>query len=263
MAFFHLLAAEIRREWQRVRAYWVDLIADQILFTIIFLFFSGIIYLLTSGAYDKETLFSMLLGFLTWRVADGCLLSLANNSAEDAKIGTLEQLHLTAYAPEAIVLARSLTIFLYHSLRAVILAATLLLILQIPPWFSFSLLLVFLVIQIGAFGVVYAIIGCHLVYKNVATITIAISTVLLFLTGAITPLDNAPLLRSVTNVLPLTIGIRLLREIAADNLTLSDLGRHVDFYWLLLNTIGYSVVGWMILEWGQRKARQQGSLAHY
>ena len=263
MSFLYLLTAETRRQWQHIRAYWLDLLADQLLFTIMFLFFSGIIYLLTKGSYSQETLFLLLIGFLTWRVADGCLLDITNNSAEDAKIGVLEQLHLTAFAPETIILARSLIIFLYHACRAIILAATLLLILQIPLWFSCSLLLVFLIVQAGVLGIAYAIVGCHLAYKNVAAITIAISTVLLFLTGAITPLDNAPLLSNLTNMLPLTIGIRLLRVIALQDLTLVDVLRQSDFYWLLLSTTIYSVTGWCLLQWGQQKARQQGSLAHY
>lgn len=263
MSFLYLLAAETKRQWRHLQAYWLDLLADQLLFTLIFLFFSGIVHLLTEGSYNQETLFLMLIGFLTWRVADGCLLDLTNSSAEDAKIGVLEQLHLTAFASETIILARSLIIFLYHACRAIILAATLLLILRIPLWFSFSLLLLFLIVQAGVLGIAYAIVGCHLAYKNVAAITIAISTVLLFLTGAITPVDNAPLLSSLTNLLPLTIGIRLLRVVAMQKLTLVDVVQQSDFYWLLLSTTIYSVTGWYLLQWGQQKARQQGSLAHY
>lgn len=263
MSFLYLLAAETRRQWRHVQAYWLDLLADQLLFTIIFLFFSGIIYLLTDGHYSQETLFLMLTGFLTWRVADGCLLDVTNSSAEDARTGVLEQLHLTAFNPETIILARSLILFLYHVGRAIILAVTLLLILHIPLWFSFSLLIVFLIVQTGALGVAYAIVGCHLAYKNVAAVTIAVSTILLFLTGAITPLDNAPLLSTLTNLLPLTIGIRLLRVIALQELTLLEVVRQSDFYWLLLNTAIYGAAGWFLLQWGQQKARQQGSLAHY
>jgi ABC-2 type transport system permease protein len=263
MNFLRLLEAEVRRELKRAQAYYVDVLADQVLFTITFLFLSGIIHLLTEGNYTVETLLAALIGFVTWRVADGSILRIADSIAEDAKAGTLEQVYLSPHSPGLIILARSFAILLYHSIRGFLLAVILMMILRIPPAYTPGVVLVFGLTQVGAFGVAYTISGFHLVYKNMSSITLAISTALLFLTGAVTPLDNAPLLYTLTRALPLTIGIELLREMLLGNMALITLLRQADLYWLLLNSAAYGLVGWTVLRWGQNTARRHGSLAHY
>jgi ABC-type polysaccharide/polyol phosphate export permease len=115
----------------------------------------------------------------------------------------------------------------------------------------------------GAFGVAYIISGLHLVYKNVSSITLALSTALLFLTGAVTPLDNAPPLYNLMRVLPLTTGIELMRKILIGDMTIAAVLRQPDLYWLLINSAAYGLAGWGVLQWGQKTARRQGSLAHY
>jgi len=196
-------------------------------------------------------------------VADGCILRITGSITEDAKTGTLEQVYLSPFSPSLTVLARSLAVLLYHSLRGLLLAAILMLLLRIPPVYSPGLALVFAITQIGAIGVAYAIAGFHLVTKNVSAITLAVSSALLFLTGAVTPLHNAPWLYALSRALPLTIGIELLREMLAGNMSLLTLLGQANLYWLLLNSAFYGLVGWAVLGWGQRTARQRGSLAHY
>ncbi|MCB0014187.1 MAG: ABC transporter permease [Anaerolineales bacterium] len=263
MRFTRLLAAEMRRELKRAQAYWVDVLADQLLFTLVFLFLSGIIHLLTEGDYAAGTLLAALIGFVTWRIADGCILRITDSLAEDAKTGTLEQIYLSSPQPALILFARSLAILVYHSFRGLLLAIILLLVLQIPGKFSWMTIFIFGLTQIGAIGVAYGIAGLHLVYKNVTSITLALSTVLLFLTGAVTPLDNAPLLFRLTQLLPLTTGIGLLRQALIDDVSLATMLRQTELYWLLLNSSMYGLIGWAIFRWGQNAARKHGSLAHY
>ncbi|MBK8935309.1 MAG: ABC transporter permease [Chloroflexi bacterium] len=108
-----------------------------------------------------------------------------------------------------------------------------------------SLLLVFGITQIGALGVAYIISGLHLVYKKTASITLALSTALLFLTGAITPLNNAPVLYVLTRFLPLTVGIELLRKIVFTDMSVVTLFAQTEFYWLILNSVTYGAVGFL------------------
>jgi hypothetical protein len=139
----------------------------------------------------------------------------------------------------------------------------LLLRISLPRTPILSLVFVFGITQIGALGVAYAISGLHLVYKNTNSISLGLSTILLFLTGAITPLINVPLLYVLSRFLPLTIGIELLREIVFTNMSVLMLFTQPDFYFLILNSTFYGAVGLISLRWGQRIAREHGSLAHY
>ena len=260
---FTLLQAEIRREFKRAQAYWVDVVADQIFFTLVFLLLSGLIHLLTEGNYTADTLTAALIGFVTWRVADGSILRTVDSLAEDARIGTLEQVALSPHSLGALLLARSGAILLYHTLRGLLLLGLILLVLGLRPHLHLGLLPIFLVTQGAAFGLAYTIAGLHLVTKNVSALTLALSTLLLFLTGAVTPLDNAPQLYALTRLLPLTAGIGLLRQLATQDLPLVALLTNPRLVELLLNTLAYGLLGWLVLTWGERTARRRGNLAHY
>ncbi len=262
-SFLRLVQAEVRREFNRARVYWVEVLADQALFTLGFLLLSGLFQLVAKGNYSTETALASLVGFVTWRVADGCILRTTRSINDDAQAGTLEQVWLSAVSPLHILLSRSTAILLYHSARGLLLAIILMLVLGLPLIFPFGLLLVFVITQAGAFGVAFIIAGLHLVYKNVSSIILTISTALLFLTGALAPLGNAPLLYRLSRTLPLTIGIDLSRQMLAQEMPLAGLLQHPDFYWLLVNTAVYTLLGLAIWEWGQRAARRNGSLAHY
>lgn len=263
IAFLQIIQVETRREWRRARAYLVEVLADQALFTLGFLLLSGLLRVVAGEAYDSGARLASLVGFLTWRVADGCLLHLTQSLTEDAQWGTLEQLWLTTVSPHVILLARVLTIFLYFTGRALLIAAVVLPVLRLRPVFAPGVLLIFMLAEIGAVGVAFLIAGLHLVYKNVASITLAFSTALLFLSGGLAPLDNAPILYGLSRVLPLTIGMNLLRQMLVEGVSLAALLGQGEFYWLLVNTAAYALIGWLVLEWGQRAARQRGSLAHY
>jgi len=260
-----LLRAETRREFKHAQSYYFDVIADQVLFTLMFLLISGVIHLLLQGTYTDDAILVALIGFVTWRVADGCILGLTENISEDANVGVLEQIYLSAPLPEITLLTRGVVVFFYHSARGFLLALVVLVILRIslPNSPIVSLLLVFGITQIGALGVAYIISGLHLVYKKTASITLALSTALLFLTGAITPLNNAPVLYVLTRFLPLTIGIELLRKIVFTDMSVVTLFAQTEFYLLILNSVTYGAVGFFCLRWGQNIARERGSLAHY
>lgn len=260
-----LLRAETRREFKHAQSYYFDVIADQVLFTLMFLLISGVIHLLLQGMYTDDAILIALIGFVTWRVADGCILGVTENISEDANVGVLEQIYLSAPLPEITLLTRGVVVFFYHSTRGFLLALVVLVILRIslPNSPIVSLLLVFGITQIGALGVAYIISGLHLVYKKTASITLALSTALLFLTGAITPLNNAPVLYVLTRFLPLTVGIELLRKIVFTDMSVVTLFAQTEFYWLILNSVTYGAVGFFCLRWGQNIARERGSLAHY
>lgn len=266
-----IVIAEVRRELLRARAYWLEVIADQALFTLGFLLLSGLFYLVAEGEYGDRARLASLVGFVIWRVADGCILRTVDSLNDDAQAGTLEQIWLSGVAPQLVLLARSMAILLYHSARGLLLAAIIMLLLQISPAFPPGAaagtiaagFLVFLLTQAGAFGVAFAIAGLHLAYKNVAALTLAVSTALLFLTGALAPLEGAPVFVAISRLLPLTLGIELSRQLAAGEVAWMQLWRLPEFSWLLVNTACYGLLGWLVMGWGQRLARRDGSLAHY
>jgi ABC-type multidrug transport system permease subunit len=121
--------------------------------------------------------------------------------------------------------------------------------------------LVFSLTLTGAFGLVFIITGLHLMYKNVSTITYALATSLLFLTGAIVSFEGIPILYIFSRFLPLSAGIDLLRDLLIAGQSPPMLSQ--DFLMLLGNTAVYLTLGWFVLSWAQKRALLDGSLAHY
>ena len=266
-----IVVAEARRELLRARAYWLEVVADQLLFTLGFLLLSGLFYLVAEGEYGGRAQLASLVGFVIWRVADGCILRTVDSLSDDAQAGTLEQIWLSGVSPQLVLLARSVAILLYHGVRGLLLVAVIMLLLQIAPVVPPAVVggtiaagfLVFLLTQAGAFGAAFVLAGLHLAYKNVSALSLAVSTALLFLTGALAPLEGAPILTAVSRALPLTVGIELSRQLAAGEVAWTQLWRQPDFYWLLVNTAIYALLGWLVMGWGQHLARRDGSLADY
>ena len=270
-AFPRLCAAELRREFRRACAYWLELLADQILFTLGFLLLSGLFDLVAGGGYDGPARLAALLGFVTWRVADGCILRIVDMMDEEARAGVLEQLWLAAAPPGLLLLARSGVILLYNGARGLLLLLVLapLAGVALPPGAGPLLpilaaaLPVFLLAQVGAFGLTFLLAGLHLVTKNVSAIAFALSTALLFLSGALASLAHAPRLELLGRLLPLSAAITLLRELFAGAFPPALLWRQPGFGELLLNAAAYLSLGALALHFGQRRARRDGSLAHY
>lgn len=265
--FVLLVHTELRRTFVIARAYPINLIGDQLLFVLSFLFVTGLFEVTTAGRYTSAATLASMIGWLTWRVAAGCIADTAGAIASDAQTGTLEHIWLSSSPPALILLARSLTLIAYYSLRVLLMAIILVPVLRLPlltdvgRWIG--AILIYLLTLTGAFGLVFVIAGLHLMYKNVSAITYALATSLLFLTGGIVSFEGIPLLRTLSRFLPLSAGIDLLRDLLVAGQPLQVIVSSPDFWVLLANTAIYLALGWLTLNWAQRRALLDGSLAHY
>jgi ABC-2 type transport system permease protein len=263
MTFLQLVYAEGRCELYRMRTYYVEFVAAQLFFVLGFLMLSGLFHLLSEGHYGDQARLVSLIGFLTWQVADGCMIRTARSFAEDAQWGTLEQVWLGVLSPTATIIARSFVVLAFNVIKALMNGLVLVLLFGLVPNLSPAMLIVFLLTQIGVFGLTFIIIGFHLVYQRVESITFVLSTSLLFVTGALAPLDGAPILSLIGQLLPLGLGVRLLQEMALQTVSVTILLTQPAFYALVMHTLLYMVAGGLIFAWGEKRARLSGSLGHY
>jgi ABC-type multidrug transport system permease subunit len=258
-----ILRAELIKKGQFYRSHKVSLISDQIFFILGFLLISGVFNQVTGGHYDGWARLSALIGYLTWRVAGGCMAETVLTLSDDAQYGVLEQVWLSTVHPALIVWARGLVLIVYYSLRVLLMAIILMPLLRIPlPWEPGAAVL-YLITLIGAFGLAFAVSGLHLVYQNVSPIMMPLATILLFFSGAMVSLEGVPLFYGISRFLPLSAGIDLMRQMMVEGASLTDVVQSMEFVWLLLNTAVYLMAGLLILHWAQNRARANGSLAHY
>lgn len=267
MSVFNLVVIEARRITQTAWSYRFNLLADQVLFVIGFLLVTGVFELATNGRFTPAAALASMIGWLVWRAAGGCMRDISGSMAEDAQMGTLEQIWLSGSHPASILLARCGALVVYYSGRVLIMAAIIMPLLGLAfnadrgAWLLAPI--IYALTLIGVFGLVFVIAGLHLVYKNVEAITYAVATMLLFLTGAIVSFEGLPHMFFLSRILPLSIGLDLLRDLLVNHSSAYHTLLSASFLGLVLNTACYFAIGLFVLRWAQKKALADGSLAHY
>lgn len=259
MSALRVFVVELRREFQYLVAFRLDFLGDLLLFGLGFVLLTGLFQIVAQGNYSTQQQTLSLLGFLLWRVADGCMLRLVGSAVEESQWGTMEQIWLSGVSPLTILVMRTVVLLLFWVGRVVVLGAILIVWVDVAP-ISLSpaeLVIILLFSLIGAIGVAYLLIGLQLVHKQVSSLTLAISTSLLFTTGALAPVTHVGFLNMLTLMLPLGPGIRLLQQSGTQPLMSGD------GLWLVCHSVIYLSIGLLALNRGQTRARQLGSLAHY
>lgn len=261
--FTYLVKAEWHKLWLISRSYWVAVLADQLFFILGFLIVAGLFDLISGGNFDGSARLSALIGYLTWRVAGGCMVEISGTIAMDARYGTLEQIWLGKYSVAIILFARGFALILFYTLRTLGMALIIMPLLQIPLPFVPAVLPIYFLTMLGVQGFSFGLASLHLIYKNISTIVMPLATTLLFLTGALAPLNDIPVLYPLSQFLPLSGGVELMRALSVGNFSLAEILTFPQFGWFLLNTGGYMLAGLSLLRWAQKRAVLEGSLAHY
>lgn len=256
-----MLATELRRTLRLGRSYWLEYLANFVLYTLGFLLLM-LVFRAASSEFGPRGYLSALLGYLTWKLCATVLVDIAGIADDESQTGTLEQLFLVGRPAWQVFLGRTLSIIADQGVRAVLLGLGLGVILKILQPVPLSAVLVFLLTLVGAVGLGYALAGLVLVYKRLGGASHLLWQMLVFFTGALAPIYPAGI-SFFARLLPLTLGIESLRAIFLDQATLSVLWQQLLLPALLANTLAYLVLGALLFRWGERRARQDGLLAQY
>jgi ABC-type polysaccharide/polyol phosphate export permease len=253
--------AELRRTLQLARSYWLEYIANFVLFTFGFLLLL-VAFHVASDSYGPDGYMSSLIGYVTWIICATIIEAIAEVVSNESRTGTLEQLFSAGLRPVAVLASRTVGFLLDYGIRGLLLgtvAAAILGILRpIPPFAA----VVFVLTAIGACGLGFALAGLALTYRPIGGLVNPLWQMLVFFTGALAPL-TLPGLVLVSKALPLTWGIATLRAIILEDATTAVLWQRGELIGLILNTAFYIVLGAALFAWGQRKARVLGTLGHY
>lgn len=205
---------------------------------------------------------STLIGYTTWKICASVLEDIARVASDEARTGTLEQLFLVGWPPGLVFAGRSLGFVLNHTLRGLILAFILAGLLGLLQHVSPVAAILFVLTLMGACGLGFALAGLTLVYKRIGGGLHLLWQMLVFFTGALAPITH-PVLAGFAKLLPLTWGISALRANILDGVGSVELWQSGLWQGLLINTLIYLILGVVLFNWGERRARQQGVLAHY
>ena len=120
---------------------------------------------INGGDYGQDEQLLVLVGWLTWMVASDCMSELPHTISEEAQTGTLEQVCLVPIPLAGLLAVRSLAYLIgagIKGLLAAILAAVFIAPLPAGP----SLIILFLISLVGAYGLGFALAGLALVFKR-------------------------------------------------------------------------------------------------
>lgn len=254
---------ELRKTIQIAKSYLVEVVADQLFFILGFLILTGVFELATAGSYEKSAQAASLVGYLTWRVAGGAMMEIVKSLSEDAQWGTLEQVWLSGRDYGLILLTRGVVAIVYYTVRVLVMAFVILLLVRLSVSFKPGVGIVYLLTLSSVLGLALMIASLHLVYKNVGAIAFPLATMLLFLTGALSSVQGIPFLFEISRLLPLSLGIDLLRKMLVGGQPFVEIVGTSAFAGLLLNGAIYTGSGWLVFRWAKRQTLVDGSLAHY
>jgi ABC-2 type transport system permease protein len=218
---------------------------------------------ISGGGYGREEQLLVLVGWLTWVVASDCMNELPYAISEEAQVGTLEQVCLAPIPLAGILTLRSLAYFLGVGAKG-ILAAALLAFFVAPLPVGPTLVVLFLISLVGAYGLGFLFAGVALVFKRTQALVGLVFSLMIFLTGALVGLESLGWIYQVFRfALPLTWGISLMRETMTEGASLSLLLQSGELIGLSLHSVAYIAVGLGVFAIGFWRARAKGTLAHY
>lgn len=258
---FLVLYNEIRMSLALNMRYKFNNIMRLIIMTLKFIGFSIFAF---NGALNSPELPSTLLGYLVWFFSFFPLFDMGFNLREAMQEGTLEQIFMSPVPAWFIIIGRMIATLLFTAIQGlgVLLLVGLILNVWIP--FNVSALIIFMFIFVGIMGLSFMIGAITLLTKRTESLSMLCSNVLLFLSGAISPVDHLPMiLQKFSYFLPTTAGIIVLRQAAIEGRSLIDLWQHSVLVQHLAISCTYFAVGLCMFIVCTRMVKDRGTLGQY
>lgn len=231
---------------------------------VIGLIFVGACFFLGGGSLNPQQIAPLLLGFIVWFYARIVVVAIGADLLGEAQAGTLEQMYMSPIPAEFLLVGRMCAILLTSTIMVFLTTATLVLVLRIPLPLRWEGIPILLLTLIGLSGFTLILAGAALVFKQVEALADLIQNAMLFLTGALLPIDHFPSwLAAIAQTLPITQGIVVLRHVELDQQSLAGAWLNGSLPLLLLHSAAYLSVGWLIFKYGERVARYRGTLGQY
>jgi ABC-2 type transport system permease protein len=257
LATFNELEKELRIRW----SYKFSIVVESVMMVAIFL---GITFFMTEGDVQSERLAPALVGYIIWFYALIAIGKMSWGLREETQTGTLEQMYMSSLPIWLLLIGRTLATLIITTLEVMVAFLPLVLLLGIRlPW-TWEVLPLAALTLAGLYGFGYIVGGATLVFKQVESLANLLQNLLLFLNGALLPVDRLPpAVEAFALMLPSTWGIIALRQAMFGGATLNTLWQNGVLPHLLANTLFYFVGGLVVYHACETYARRRGLLGQY
>mgnify|MGYP001213466073 CR=1 FL=1 len=226
--------------------------------------FTGIMFFVGQGEFEKATLASSLLGFIVTFYAMETISNMSYALTAEAQAGTLEQIYMSPAPSSLIILGRSFSSFVSATLQLLIIATALLILFQISLPFRWEIVPILVITLFGFLGFGYVMGGITLIFKQVGPSAEILRSMLLFINGTFLPVEYMPTwLKTVAQALPSTQGILVMRRVALDGASLADVWADGSLVFLVAHSGLFLLFGLLFFGYCERVARRQGTLGQY
>lgn len=240
-----LIKAEFKKYLIEVKTYYPDHLVGMIITFIIFSVFS---YTTTSSQA------SFYIGFVYWYLMSSLITESSTSISMEKQMGTLEQLLIKPIRFDVLITIKTLVWYLVNTLKVLLVLLVLVICFKVKFSFTPWLMFIFALSSVGVFGFTLLLVALTLKYTKVASFESVISYLLLFLTGTVIPFEQLPrFIQLLGNQLPLTLALKLSR-------ILLDEGKFIwsDFYFLMIQSMIYLLLGYWSFNVIYRKSKQSG-----
>lgn len=263
MPFLTALRGELFRQTVIWRAYRFSslgsIVTLSLAFVILILTFRSLAW--SQGvAYGTDEALAALVGVLIWNLCASSLGGIAYMLSNEAEAGTLEMMLLSPRQMQITVFIRAIAMSARQLFDTTIMGLILILLLGLRPQATGQTILITFLTLVGAWGIGFAFGGLALVYKSVTRIASLVANLAIFASGALVPLNSLGEWFTVIRLgVPTALGIDLLRKTTIEGVNVAN----GEIVVLLIQTLLLIVIGLLIFQWGNNRARQLGSLSAY
>lgn len=252
--------AEIRRVFTMAKRYPVQTFGGMFTMTIVFcMLIAGSQYVVGPFRVEHSRQGALAIGLVLWNLMILSLGEIAHGIQAEAQIGTLEHLFLASQSLLRTMVFRAIASELLFLITNSLILTVVVLASGASVTFTPVAILPLLAALLAANGIGLALGATAVIWKRVGSL---LHLVQLFIASIVIPPFEQFLpswLLPFTNLLPLAPEARALRSCLVHGTSINNSQAAV----LVLNGLAYFIVGILVFRFGERSARQSGSLATY
>lgn len=260
-----LIWAELKRGFQLHVRYPVQTLTEIVSISLFFFGLLAGLRALGGGSPEdfRTAAGEKLVGFLTMFVALSALQAVSHLVADDAMVGTLEQIYLSPVGITRISIIRDFAELVVFVPLLAVLGIVISLITGVRfhlPWGTIAVLT--LVMRFGMLGLGLALGGLTLAVKRTGPIVNLISMAI-FGISMVPYRAYKGVLEAIAGRFPYTRALSLLQDAMVRGKTLSSMAASGQLLELFLASLAFFLVGVAVLEWADRYARRKGLVGGY
>lgn len=228
-------------------------------FVALAIFYPLLQFLIGNGGVAQASELSTLLAFLAYPLLFVTTFKFVGDLREEVNSGTFEHMHLSPFAPVSLLVSRLVVLMLEGVVITTIIGVLMSLVLgvHVPLRLAGALPAALTIIDIVGFALLLG--GLALILPQTGVIVSLFNGLIFLLNGTLLPLAWYPTwVQTLARFLPTTLGIQVADRVVLQQQSLAAVWADGTLPWLLLYTVGLTLLGWLVFLLCDRRTMRLG-----